>query len=349
LSLASACLLGGGCARPANEGDTTAAPRERKESASDAIRVAFVTNQIADFWYIARAGAQDAANDLGIDVEVLMPSDATVVEQKRIVEDLLVGGIQGIAISPLDADNQQEWINSIAARVPLITQDSDAPGTQRLLYIGMDNYAAGRMCGELVEQALPDGGEVMLCIGRLEQDNAKYRRQGVIDQLLGRDRDIRYYQQSPGAFDPVEGELKGEKYTVLGTLTDTGKTEIAQQKAEDAINSYPTMDAMVGLFAYNPPACHQALQKANKLGQIQLIGFDESDPTLDAIKNGTCIGTVVQNPYRYGYESVSWLHQIITKENVEFPESKFVDIPPRKITRDNVDEFRADLEAKTSN
>ncbi len=57
------------------------------------------------------------------------------------------------------------------------------------MYIGMDNYAAGRACGELVKQALPDGGEVMLFIGRLEQDNSKYRRQGVIDVLMDRDRD----------------------------------------------------------------------------------------------------------------------------------------------------------------
>ena len=58
--------------------------------------------------------------------------------------------------------------------------------------------------------------------------------------------------------------LAGDKYKILGTLLDTGKNEIAQRNAEDAINSYPEMNAMVGLFAYNPPACYQALQKAGK-------------------------------------------------------------------------------------
>ena len=55
---------------------------------------------------------------------------------------------------------------------------------------------------------LPEGGEVMLFIGRLEQDNSKYRRQGVIDVLLGRDRDIEYYKGG-GQFDPVDEVISG--------------------------------------------------------------------------------------------------------------------------------------------
>jgi len=308
--------------------------------------VAFVTNQIADFWKIAEAGCKDAEKDLGIAVEVRMPAQATAVEQKRIVEDLITSGVDAIAISPLDADNQIEWLNAIGKRVPLITHDSDAPGSQRLMYIGMDNYAAGRACGELVKQALPDGGNVMLFIGRLEQDNAKYRRQGVIDVLLGRDRDMDYYKSQPNSWDPVEGEIKGDKYTILGTIIDQGKPEVAQTKAEDSINTYPQMQAMVGLFEYNPLACFQALEKANRLGQIKLIGFDENDVTLQAIKDGYCTGTVVQNPYMYGSESVRVLKGLLDGDQSIIPESKFIDIPPRSITKENVDEFWADLKAK---
>ena len=51
----------------------------------------------------------------------------------------------------------------------------------------MENYLAGRMCGELVKEAMPDGGSVMLFVGRLEQLNARQRQQGVIDELLDRE------------------------------------------------------------------------------------------------------------------------------------------------------------------
>ncbi len=324
----------------------TPGPASGSNSAPGKITVAFVTNQIADFWKISEAGCLDAEKDLGVTVEVRMPAQATAVEQKRIIEDLITAGVNGIAISPIDADNQVDWLNDIAKKVPLITHDSDAPQSNRLLYIGMDNYAAGRQCGELVKQALPEGGEVMLFIGRLEQDNSKYRRQGVIDVLMGRDRDLAYYKSQPNAWDPVDGKITGDKYTVLGTITDQGKPDVAQTKAEDSINTYPELDAMVGLFEYNPPACYKAIEKAGKLGKIKLIGFDENDVTLQAIKDGNCTGTIVQNPYLYGYESVKTLKKIIAKEAGAVPESKYVDIAPRAITKANVDEYWADLKVK---
>ena len=203
----------------------------------------------------------------------------------------------------------------------------------------MDNYKAGRMCGELIKTALPDGGAVMLFIGRLEQDNSKHRRQGVIDELLGRPVPDSHKNIS---YDPVDEVIKGDKYEILDTLTDQGKTEVAKQKAADAINAFPQMKAMVGLFEYNPPACYQALKQAGKLGQIQLIGFDENDVTLQGIKDGTVAGTIVQNPYEYGYQSVKILKDILEKKEVK----DFIDIPPRKVTKENVDEYWADLKAK---
>lgn len=308
--------------------------------------VAFVTNQIADFWKIAEAGCRDAEKDLGVSVEVRMPAQATAVEQKRIVEDLLTSGVEAIAISPIDADNQVEWLNSIAERVPLITHDSDAPEANRRLCVGMDNYAAGLACAELVKQVLPDGGEVMLFIGRIEQDNSKFRRQGVIDGLLGRERSASHYKSQPDAWDRVDADLKGDKYTVLGTILDQGKPEVALAKSEDAINTYPEMDAMVGLFEYNPPACYQALKKAGKIGQIHMIGFDENDVTLQAIKDGECPGTVVQNPYMYGYDAVRVLKGLLEGDETIIPDSKFIDHPHRVITKENVDEYWADLKAK---
>lgn len=333
-------FLAAGCDGP----DTTYG--SNAESSSDTVRVAFVTNQIADFWKIAEAGANDAAAEFGVEVEVVMPPEATAVVQKQKVEDLLTSGVQAVAISPLDADNQIEWLNSIAAKVPLITHDSDAPQSNRLMYIGMDNYAAGRACGELVIKALPDGGNVLLTIGRLEQDNSKYRRQGVIDVLLGRDRNAVYYKEQSDAWDPTEGEIAGDKYTIVATITDQGKKELAQSKAEDALNAYENLNAMVGLFEYNPPALYQALKKANKLNEIALIGFDENDVTLQAIKDGECIGTVVQNPYEYGYESVRILKELLDGNKDVIPKSLYVDIPPRSITKDNVDQYWDDLKAK---
>src|SRR5262245_53114080 len=103
------------------------------------VKVAFVTNNAADFWTIARKGCEQAASELPrVEVEFRIPSDGTAAEQRRIVDDLMAKGISGIDISPVDPGNQTRLINDIAKQVLVITQDSDAPESDRACYIGTD-------------------------------------------------------------------------------------------------------------------------------------------------------------------------------------------------------------------
>ena len=120
-----------------------------------------------------------------------------IVDQQRLIETALVRGVAGIAISPIDAKNQVDLINQAAKQSKVVTHDSDAPDSQRLCFIGMDNYKAGREAGKLVKEALPEGGKIMIFVGRLEQLNAQQRRQGVIDELM--DKPV----QSPTASNTI--------------------------------------------------------------------------------------------------------------------------------------------------
>ena len=104
------------------------------------MRLAFITNNASDFWTIARKGTEKADAELNdLSVEFRIPSDGTAVQQKRVVDDLLAKGVQGIAISPVDPDNQTQLINDTAKQVLVVTQDSDAPNSDRAFYVGTDN------------------------------------------------------------------------------------------------------------------------------------------------------------------------------------------------------------------
>jgi ribose transport system substrate-binding protein len=298
-------------------------------------RIAYVTNGVDPFWDIAAKGARDAEKEFNVDLQVIMPKDAG--DQKQKIEDLLVRGIDGIAISPIDAPNQTPSINDWAAKTRIITQDSDAPESKRLMYIGVDNYAAGRLCGQLVKEAVPQGGKVAIFVGRLGQDNARLRRQGLIDELLDRPADQR------GNDDAAASNLKGPKYTVVATRTDDFDRARAKSNVEDVLTSTPDLAAVAGLFAYNPPACLEGLRSAGKLGKVACVGFDEQEATRQAIKDGTCFGTVVQNPYMYGHESVRVLAKLVKGDQSVIPANKYLDIPPRKITKTNIAEFEAEL------
>jgi ribose transport system substrate-binding protein len=293
---------------------------------------AFITNGVADFWEHARAGANAAGKEFDVGVSVITPSSIT--DQTRKIEDLLTRGTDGIAISPIDPENQGDAINKAASQTNLITHDSDAPQTNRLLYIGMDNYLAGLMCGKALRDAMPDGGKIMIFVGRLDQDNAKRRRQGVIDGFLGRGAD-------PKRSDPPGGEIASadKKFTILGTKTDQFDRAKAKANVEDAMTGYPDIGGMVGLFEYNPPLIIEALERVGKIGKVKIMGFDENALTLEGIKNGTVVATVVQNPYQYGYESVRVLNALHKGDKSIIPASKFIDIPARVIDKSNVEAF----------
>lgn len=339
LPLAAAALLPG--CKPSSEPGTATGGAGGGSGGGPAgarKKIAFVTNGVAAFWTIAAAGVKAAGEKLGVDATTLMPVEG-ISDQKRMIEDLLTRGIDGIAVSPIDPANQHDILNEAARRSKLITHDSDAPDCDRLLYIGMDNYKAGRLCGDLVREALPKGGSVMLFIGRLEQDNAKRRRQGVIDAILGRSED-------PTRYDPPSEVLTANGFTIVGTLTDQFDRAKGKANAEDTMAKYPDIGCMVGLFGYNPPLLLEALSQANKIGAVKCVAFDEDDATLAGIQSGAVHGTVVQNPYMYGYKSVEILAEL-TRGNVGvIPASKFIDIPARQIRKDNVDEFWADLKSK---
>lgn len=323
--LVAALVVLSGCEPAPTKTDAPTSSRPEK------LKIAFVSNGVDPFWVICQRGVEAAGKDLDVRVAFQMPSEG-ITSQKRILEDLVTKGTDGIAVSPIDPSNQTDILNLVAERSKLVTADSDAPDSKRLVYIGMSNYEAGRMAGQLMKEVLPKGGKVMVFVGRLEQDNAKLRRQGFIDELVGREPD-------PTRYDPPAAQPQGNGFTILGTLTDQFDRAKAKANVEDTLSKHPDIDGMVGLFAYNPPAILEALKQAGRIGKVKVIGFDENEATLNGIKDYTVHGTVVQNPYEYGYQSVRVLTEYLSGNESVIPENKYMEIPARKIRADNVQEF----------
>ena len=104
------------------------------------------------------------------------------------------------------------------------------------------------------------------------------------------------------------------------------------------MTKYKDLKCMVGLFAYNPPACIDAIKEADKLGSIKICGFDEQDALLQAITDGHAYGTISQLPWEYGYESIMMLKDIYEGK---MPEKEYVERTFAAVTQENVAEFWA--------
>jgi ribose transport system substrate-binding protein len=341
ISIVTLAALGLALTAAAPQPDLIAAQKARiadfKKAPKAKPHLAFVSNGVADFWTIAKAGAMAAGKELGCQVTVEFPGGG-LGDQKRMLEDLVTRGIDGVSVSPIDPTNQTEILALIAEKSLLITNDSDAPKAPRLCYIGMDNYDAGVMCGKLAREGCASG-EVAIFIGRLEQDNAKRRRQGFIDGLLGRTADATRYDE-PGKVISEAG------YTIVGTWTDSFDRAKAKANIEDVMIKHPKLALMTGLFEYNSTLAVEVLKQTGKLGTVKLAAFDEGAEVITAIKDGTVLGTVVQDPYGYGFESIKLLHALNQGDMSTIPANGIISISAKVIRKDNAEAFWKDLKAK---
>lgn len=300
-------LLFVGCGRDGAKKDN-AGKNDAKGKGADP-KIVFLTNNPAAFWTIAERGTEKAAKDFKVEVIFRRPpAPGTAAEQQRILEDLLEKGVDAIAVSPNDAKNLSGFLKrSVASKVPMICQDSDVPDPKaRRCYLGTHNYRAGRAAGALVEKAIPDGGRFAIFVGKMDVQNAVERRQGVLDYLDGKK------QQEMGEITPANAtNFKVGKYVLVETKTDDVQSNVCQQRAEDLLAREPDIACLVGLWEYNPPALLKAVAGAKLSKKPAIVGFDEAYQTLEAIRSGDIIGTVVQDPYNFGYESIKILSHMV--------------------------------------
>ncbi|MEQ8285271.1 sugar-binding protein [Thalassospira sp.] len=281
-------------------------------------QLAFVVNAASDFWKLAEAGVEAAQAELPeYELQFRYPAQGTAALQNALMDDLVAGGTDAIMISSADPKNSIDAFNRIAAQVPLFTTDSDAPQSDRISYLGSSNVAAGVQAGEIAVQSMPDGGKCMGFVGFLGADNA-------IERIAG-------FRQA------VEG-AGIELVDVRGDDVDFAR---ARSNVDDVLAASPDINCMVGFYSYNPPKIYEALQAAGKLGQVTVIAFDEDPVTLGAVREGSFAGTVVQDPYQWGYQGMHLMADYLEGDTSQVPSDGLIIVPTKVIDKSNVDAFEA--------
>ncbi|MFZ1662684.1 MAG: sugar-binding protein [Paracoccaceae bacterium] len=285
--------------------------------------LAFVVNGASDFWKLAEAGVKKAQEELpNYDLQFKYPEQAAAAIQQRLMDDLVAAGVSAIMVSAVDPKSSTEALNRIGSQVPLFTTDSDAPDSNRVAYIGSSNTDAGMQAGEIAKKALPDGGKCIGFVGLLGADNARER------------------------IDGMKAALKGSKVELIDVRGDDIDMTRAKRNVEDALAANPDIDCMVGFYSYNPPRIYEVLKDAGKLGEISVVAFDEDPITLGGVREGTIAGTVVQQPYEWGYEGMKLMAAVLEGDKSGIPENKLVIVPTKIIDASNVDAFEAELKAR---
>src|SRR5262245_33830092 len=308
-----AVAVGSGCKKSGEGGGAPAPGAAPAAGGGGPYKFAFVTNNSAGFWNIAKKGVEKAEKDLGIKAEVLRPLKGELAEQQRIIEDVMVMGFQGMAVSPVNPDSMTPLLNRVAEKMPVICHDSDAPKSNRKVYVGTNNTEAGKAAGAAALKALGDKrkGKVAMFVGRIDMQNAIERRAGI------------------------EEVLKGTGLELLPVFLDGTDRAKAKKNVEDALARYPDLVLAMGLWSYNGPAVAGAVKASSRKEKPAIVAFDEDEETLKGIEDGLISATIVQKPFEFGYQSMKVLKDIKDGKPVPATVNPGIDT----ITKENLTAF----------
>ena len=288
--------------------------------AADKKALAFVVNGASDFWKIAEAGVKKAQGELpNYSLSLKYPEQAAAAVQQRVLDDLVAAGTAGIMVSAVDPKNQTPHLDKIAAQALLFTTDSDAPASKRVGYIGSSNTELGKDAGKMMLKAMPEGGKCVGFVGLLGADNARERIEGVKETI------------------------KGSKIQLVDVRGDEIDQTRAKRNVEDVLAATPDVACLVGFYSYNTPRIYEVLKEAGKLGKIKIIGFDEDPITLGGVKEGSIAGTVVQQPFEWGYQGMKLMAKYLEGDKSGVPAGGIIIVPGKVIDKSNVDDFMASM------
>ncbi|WP_324668669.1 sugar-binding protein [Geochorda subterranea] len=300
-------------------------------SAAEPIRIGVLGKSVHPYWDVVRNGTMAAAA-LFPDVEVtfFVPQTEDIGRQIDVMESWIAQGFDGISVAPSDPAALAPVIRrALEAGIHVITNDTDAPGTGRLLYLGTGNYNAGFAAGKAMAELLGGSGEVAILTGSLTALNSLERIQGFRDALRGTGIRI---------VEPV--------------LNDNEDTFRATDLATTAILNNPGLRGIFGVYAASTTGAAEAVRSTRTQDRVVVVGFDTLDSHLEALENGYLDAVVGQKQYFMGYNSVVLLYLMAKtgRDNVLslLPRTEdgdiFVDTGVDVVTRDNLHAYVQELD-----
>lgn len=267
------------------------------------------------FWRSVHAGALAAGEELGVDILWQGPvREDDRAAQVRVVEDMISRGVDAIVLAPLD-DTALVPVATESTRegIPVVIFDSGIDWDGLVSFVATDNYQGGVLAAERMNALLDGSGRVIVMRYQEGSRSTSRREAGFLEAMAER-------------FPEIE--------VVSSNQYGGATTETAYQTAENLLVSHPDVD---GVFTPNESTTFgmlRALQEGGRAGEVKLVGFDASEPLVDALREGDVHGLVVQNPVRMGELAVRAAVSRLDGEDVEAR----IDTGATMVTRENMED-----------
>jgi ribose transport system substrate-binding protein len=281
------------------------------------------------YWQQAADGFNDAAKAVGVKSEMVGPNTFNPQDEVTEFRTAVSRKPAGILVSVTDQKLLQPEIDSaIAAGIPVITMDADAPDSKRLFFIGTNNLQAGRLGAQTLVQKLGGKGNIVF-FTMPGQTNMDERLKGYMDVVSTKPgmkvvEVVDIHGDSRQAFDKTEAYM--------------GKT------GADKIDAFVCLEASAGKDVAS------AVKRGSGKG-VTIMAMDTDSDTLKLVEDGTIAATIAQKPYTMGYYGLRQLADIKTEKTPQMggnyqadptsPYPVFVDTGTSIVDKTNVEQYLA--------
>src|SRR6186997_3443014 len=254
------------------------------------------------FFVDMRRGAQEAADRLGVNLQVQAAErEIDVEKQMQIVENLIQTGIQALCITP---SGSREIVSALVkardAKVPIVVVDTrvDAKaaadaGVKTETLVGSDNYAGGKLAGEYLVKAAGGKAHVGILEASPRDRTGRTRRRGCRDAV----------KDAGGVTIVASQPANWERYQGFNVF-------------QNMLQAHPDIDSVFACSDLMALGAIEAIAAAGRTGKIRVIGFDALDDAKKAIADGSMAASVAQFPSEMGRVAVESAVKVIHGETV---------------------------------
>jgi ribose transport system substrate-binding protein len=269
------------------------------------------------YWKSVKAGAQQAGDELGVNIIYKGPlKEDDRAQQIAVVEQFVSDNVSGIVLAPLDdAALVRPVREATAKKIPVVIFDSALKatvGTDFVSFIATNNHQGGMMGGDQLAKVLGGKGKIVLLRYAEGSASTEEREAGFLEAI----------KKNPDMSMLVDNRYGGATISEAETASLNLLDQIKQADGIFCPNESSTMGMLL------------ALRQNNLAGKIHFVGFDTSAPLIAALKAGEIDALVAQNPTKMGYLGVKTCVSAIRGEKVE----QSIDSGVQLITRDNLND-----------
>src|SRR5262245_40865532 len=275
------------------------------------------------FWQSIHAGAEKAAQELGVTVVWRGPlREDDRSSQVNEVEGFITRGVSGIVLAPLDDSALAPPVaDAKRAGIPVVVIDSGLKGDDYVSYVATDNRKGGRLAGEELAKLLNGSGKVVLLRYAEGSESTMQREEGFLEAIKAHPGIQVVSSNQYGGAD-VEGAYKKSEALLSGMKLPDGRPDVN------------------GIFTPNESttlAMMRVLQDNGWAGTVKFIGFDATDTLVKGLADGHIDGLVLQDPVNMGYLGVKTIVAHIKGSPVE----KRIDTGVRLVMREHMSDADA--------